>query len=296
MISVSAFAGPGDVEEGLKVWLRAGSGISAADGGPVLTWSDASGQANDAVWNAANVFGETPPTFDASNPGAGDKASVRFEGTNALELDLTFLAGADYTIFVVNARDQYGLANFYIAGDTAAQDQNLVLGYETPEVLRQAHFNRDLDAFVAPYTGTPLWALDTFRFSTSEGKNLFQDGVQLAYDTDTTPLFANTGTTLGHFRAFGSLFWFVGDLAEVVVYDRALNDEERFRVEAELAGRYGRPLSVFDYVPCVNDWKNHGKYVSTVARATEVLVEEGVLTPEEGEAAVAMAAQSNCGY
>ncbi len=293
--SLSAWAGPGGVDDGLQVWLRAGSGISASDGQPVVTWSDLSGAGNDAQWNAGNAYGELAPTYDASNPGADDKATVRFDGVNALELDLTFLAGSDYTIFVVNARDRFGLANFYIAGDTPVSDSNLVLGYEQPNLLRQAHFNRDLDATVENYIGQPLWALDTFRFSQGLGKDLFQDGSQLAFDFETTPLASNTGSTLGHFRAFGNFYWFTGDIAEVVVYDRALDELERFLVEAELAGRYDRPLDLENYINCVGDWNNHGDYVSTVAHAVEALVAAGVLTIEEGEETVAEAGSSDCG-
>lgn len=293
--SALAQAGPGGVSEGLSVWLRADTGIGAADGGPVLAWEDQSGQGRDAAYNPANGFGELPPAFDASNPGLNGQPTVRFFNANALELDLAFLADSDYTIFVVNGRDRFGLANFYIAGDSLLQDHNLTLGYETVSLLRQAHFNRDLDAVVEPYVGTQLWALDSFRFSRTEGKDIYQDGENIASDDVLTPLVSNTGTTLGHFRAFGGLFWFQGDLAEVIVYDRALSDLERLRVEAELAGRYGRPLELEDYVPCEAGWANKGQYVSRLARAAGIFARQGLLTPAQRRSVVAEAANSGCG-
>jgi hypothetical protein len=236
-----ASAGPAGVVNGIQTWLRADSGISSADGASVFSWLDQSGQENSAIWNSLNNFGETPPTYDETNPGAAGQPTVRFNGLdNALELDLNSLAGSDYTIFVVNARDGSNLANFYIAGDSFAANRNLTLGYENITTLRQAHFNNDLDATVEPYSGTPLWAIDTFRFEQQTGRQLYQDGLFLNADANSVPLISNTGTTLGHFRAFGSFYWFRGDLAEVVVYDRALSDEERRLVESELAGRYGR--------------------------------------------------------
>ena len=248
-LALSSPAGPAGVADGILAWLRSDTGISAADGESVFTWIDQSGQGNNALWNAFNAFGELPPILDASNPAAAGQPTVRFNGQNALELDLTGLAGSDYTIFVVNARDRFGLANFYIAGDTAVPNQNLTLGYEQVSLLRQAHFNNDLDALVPAYTGTPLWALDTFVFDQAVGRTIYQEGSLLAADSNTIPLMSNTGTTLGHFRAFGNIFWFQGDLAEVVVYDRALSDSERRRVESELAGRYGRPYDLdFDTV------------------------------------------------
>jgi hypothetical protein len=42
-------------------------------------------------------------------------------------------------------------------------------------------------------------------------------------------------------------------------------------------------------------WKNHGQYVSAVAQVTEVFLLQGLITVEQAEAIVSLAAQSNCG-
>lgn len=47
--------------------------------------------------------------------------------------------------------------------------------------------------------------------------------------------------------------------------------------------------------PCDADWKNHGEYVSCVAKATKEDVRAGVLTDAERAALVSAAAQSSCG-
>lgn len=251
-MSMSVQAAPGGITDGLMVWLRADTGISAIAGGPVFSWADQSGEGNDALFNPVNTHFELPPILVDSNPGAAGQSTVRFDNTNALELNLEFLAGSDYTIFVVNGRDRFGLANFYIAGATAAPNRNLTLGYEQIGLLRQAHFANDLDAFVTNYDGSPIWALDTFSFDQNVGRNLYQDGVLLASDDNLIPLIDNVGTTLGHFRAFGPLFWFQGDLAEIVIYDRALTEIERRLVEAELAALYGRPYD-FDVLEILGE-------------------------------------------
>ena len=237
LLATTAFAVP--ITDGLRVWLDAGVGIGAVDGGDVLLWEDQSGNGNDAVFNPLNGFGEVAPIFDAANLGVGGESTVRFDGRNALELNLEFLVGSDYTIFVVNGRDRFGLANFYLAGDTIGQNQNLTLGYEQPNLLRQAHFSNDLDAVVEGYIGDEIWSIDGFRFSTTDGKDLFHNGVNVATDNSTAPLISNTGTTLGHFRAFGPSFWFQGDIAEIAVYDRALSDADRLQVQNNLGIRYG---------------------------------------------------------
>jgi hypothetical protein len=246
----------------------------------VMAWRDSSGYGNDAVFNEANNYGEQPPIYVPVNPSAANQPTVRFLNQNALETDLQWLAGSDYTIFVVNSRNRFGVANFYIAGDSAIANSNLVLGYEQIGLLRQAHFNNDLDAFVIPYSGAPLWWLDSFRFSQTEGRTIFHSGSDVASDNNITALFLNTGTTLGHFRAFGSLFWFQGDLAEVVVYDRALSSDERLNVEVDLASKYGQPLNADDYVPCFGDCGSHGGYVDELTKVVKVFRKAGLLGRE----------------
>jgi hypothetical protein len=42
-------------------------------------------------------------------------------------------------------------------------------------------------------------------------------------------------------------------------------------------------------------WKNHGQYVSTIARVTEAFLAQGLITVEQAEEIVALAARSQCG-
>lgn len=293
MRAFHAGSGPGGVDAGLRVWLRASAGITAADGGPVVSWPDQSGNGNHATWSA-NAFGELPPVFDASNPGVRGQPTVRFNAQHALALDLTWLAGSDYTIIVANGRDRTGFANFYIAGSVAGINSNLVLGYERTDLLRQAHFGNDLDAVVENYVGTQIWSLDTYRFAQTRGRDLYHNGAHVATDDNATALLANQGSTLGHFRAI-PIYWFQGDLAEVIVYDRALSDSERFDVEVDLAGRHGYAIDVDDYVPCNASWGTHGAYVAAHAHAVNRLVAAGVLSPGAAGSAKARAAASTCG-
>lgn len=237
----SANADP--IEDGLQVWLRASTGISVGDGASVVTWLDESGNGRNAVYNPLNAFGELAPVYDQVNAGLNGQATVRFNNNSALELDLNFLTGSDYTIFAVNGRDRFGLANFYLAGDSLSPNSNLTLGYEQPALLRQAHFANDLDAAVENYIGQEIFSLDAFLFDQVSGRELFHNGQSVATDTNTLPLLSNTGTTLGHFRAFGSAFWFQGDLAEVAIYDRRLTEDELLIAGNDLAERYGFPVT-----------------------------------------------------
>ena len=58
--------------------------------------------------------------------------------------------------------------------------------------------------------------------------------------------------------------------------------------------------SINQLVPCAGPvsggtWKNHGHYVSAIARMAEAFLTNGRITEDEGEAVVKAAAQSNCG-
>jgi hypothetical protein len=48
--------------------------------------------------------------------------------------------------------------------------------------------------------------------------------------------------------------------------------------------------------PCDDAWRNHGDFVSCVAKTSDGLVEDGLLTEAEKDAIVSAAAQSTCGH
>ncbi|HUR44697.1 MAG TPA: hypothetical protein VMZ27_02390 [Candidatus Saccharimonadales bacterium] len=62
----------------------------------------------------------------------------------------------------------------------------------------------------------------------------------------------------------------------------------------------GSATPIADLVPCAGPlsggkWKNHGQYVSTVVKAVETYLENGILTAEEAEQIVEEAVHSTCG-
>lgn len=293
-MATTTASGPGGVSVGLQVWLRADAGIGAPNGGSVTTWRDQSGRGRDATWNAGNTYSEFAPVFRSSNPAIGARPSVRFDGQHALELDLGFAVGADYTVLAVNGRDRVGFANFWLAGDRVGINENLVLGYERPDLLRQSHFGNDLDAVVENYAGTEVWSLDTYTFDRVAGKDIYHNGVPSATDNSTGALISNTGTTLGHFRAI-PIYWFQGDLAEVIVFDRALSAAERLRVETQLAGKYGFPVQLDSYVPCNGPWTDHAHYVREHLRAVDQFILHRLLTVAQAKVVHAAAQASSCG-
>lgn len=219
---------PGGVGNGLEAWFRADRGVLA--NGTIHTWLDQSGLGRDATQS-------DPQRQPALSNSLNGLPTLRFD-EDSLAFDGTFLANSNYTIFVVEGRDRFGPANFFLGGNTGALNQNLILGYQSETVLRQAHFANDLDLVVPAYDGSQDFALTTFFFDTNEGRRIYRFGEVEATDTSTAPLSAYNGAELGSFPAFD--LFYAGDIAEIVIYGRALSCEEINDVSQELAARWGQ--------------------------------------------------------
>lgn len=227
-------AGPAGVTDA-AIWYRADSVVMTA--GNVSVWQDLSGNGRDASQSDSNL----QPAYVGS--ALNGQPSLRFDRSK-LSFDGSSMVGTDYTIFVVNARGGLAgrLANFYLAGDTWVADQNLILGYEEINLIRQSHFGKlpywDNDAIVE---SIPVPALDVFRFDQTRGRDVYRYGLPVASDLQITPVSSWSGANIGSYPLpgnTGGAFWYLGDLSEIIMYDRALTDCERSAVEAYLADRY----------------------------------------------------------
>lgn len=71
------------------------------------------------------------------------------------------------------------------------------------------------------------------------------------------------------------------------------NDTCQFTAVGVLVNSAG--CSIADLCPCESPWKNHGGYVSCVAKTSESFVDQGLITEEEKGETVSSAAQAECG-
>lgn len=78
-------------------------------------------------------------------------------------------------------------------------------------------------------------------------------------------------------------------------------DECEFTVVGEIIDS-STGCSILQLVPCeaprgtTEEWKNHGKYVSTLAKTTNIFLEASLITEEEKDAIMEIGATSNCGH
>ncbi len=225
---------------GCVLWLKADEGV-VTNGTNVTSWLDRSGQGHDVsqavVTNqpllATNVVGGKPVVrFDAN-----DRHLIRADA-------LGFTGNAAVTVFmVIEADDVTSIRRALHLGNAAGKEQETI-GFAADSSFRYNNGNRVFTN--APLTGgigIGTWVAEAGG-SYGEGR-FFKNGVEQAQTEATNPGFLKNlvdGETLigqGRSKTGGRSDPFLGDIAEIVVYDRALNANERESVGHYLEQKYG---------------------------------------------------------
>lgn len=227
-LAPSSRAAPDDIDN-LVLWFRADIGFSTP--GNSAIWDDQSGNNRDA-----SSFNTARPSAVASTE-LGGRQVIRFGGNDYLSFSGSWLNGDDYTVFVVGGRNGNAGGAFYLGGSSTTANANLIVGYENGTTLRLSQYNNDLDATVTNWTSGRQWNTDVFWFDNATGHRIHHNGLQVASDTDTTGATGWSGSRIGHFQAANT--WYTGDIAEIIIYERALTCEERVTIESEIAARWG---------------------------------------------------------
>jgi len=229
----------GPITPGLKLWLKADS-LSLADGQDVSVWPDSSENGLD-VFQAVEAY---QPVFKSSI--LNDKPVVRFDGTQWLER--LNVPGADIigetaaTIFVVENQFSSDPENSTLGWGNKG-DNRLLLHTAYQSWVGIQHGNiyavPEGSGGLAP-TGWP----DAFHLTefTRDGGiySILVDGNEKAlFDRTGTPALDISGNAALY---IGSDQWsnhLTGDIAEIIVYDWALNAQEKAIVRQYLVDKYG---------------------------------------------------------
>ena len=221
-VSVEAPPDPGPFEDpaslpGLVLWLQSDALTGLAEGAPVVTWPDRSGAGNHAsqtvaskrpVYRAGVVNGLPAVQFDAADDGMATAADP----------------GAPLTIVVV------------YASRAAASGHALNGGFSFfmgPYVGRYRNYTGQYAT--GPSVTAGRWLAQTMRQSSALAE-LFIDGVFTASTTRT----ANPAPLkLAREGSYGAIL--DGWVAEVIVYERALDDAELADVHEWVRQRYALP-------------------------------------------------------
>lgn len=232
--------------DGLVLWvetsLSESFGSSVVDDATAIsTWYDLNPQAvvkNHATQTTTN--NQPKVYFNVINSSI---PVVRFDGsTSYMRYNGTELANSAYTVFVVDQRRSNKTNNYFLAGTTSANNQNLHLGYRSNSVVTQAHYSNDVDINVTSYTA-PVPTMHVFNFDTTSGKRYYNYSNA---NTTTNPITLTTaqvntltayaGAQIG---AFSTVHYFNGDIAEIIIFKRKLTATERIAVTNYLSKKYG---------------------------------------------------------
>ncbi len=203
--------------DGLALWLKADGLTGLADGDPVGTWPDASGAGSDAtqsvasrrpVYRASRLNGLPALAFDATDDGMSTPVDPPTEVT-VLVVYASRAGASGYTL--------NGGFSFFL-GPYVGRYRNYTGGYAT-----------------GPKVEAGRWVIHALRQSASVDE-LWLDG---AYAAKTNKTANPAALRLADAGTYGRPL--DGEIAEVIVYDRALDDAELAEVSAWLGAKYGLP-------------------------------------------------------
>jgi len=192
----------------------------------VIEWADKSGTGNNAT-NTAN-FPSTNLNRAIPVTAYGGQQAVSFFGNNWLNISLDSLTGSlqGYTIFVVDVMGNVTGNNYFLGSDFNNTDATLHYGYRSANQFTASQYADDLN-WTAPANFAPatprLWMA---RVDSSASRQIWLNGVERA-NNGVSLVGTLTNSTVG--RGNGGTY--IGDLSEVIVYNRGLDDNERVSVE-----------------------------------------------------------------
>ena len=232
---------------GLQLWLAADSGdllqssggsAADADGDPVGLWPDKSGNGNHASQSTTAA----KPTLKTDI--INGKPVLRFDGTDDWigdRLNRIIQAAGQPTIFVV------------LSGSGSSSDTFLSIGEDDATTGHIGQFTREYGIRVRGgnevYSASASGSFEIFE-AVQGGANVtdyraFVDGSELAVSSSTAAATDyDPGFVLGAKDDENFISEFIAvDIAEVLVYDKALSTSKRQSVRDYLADKYGITLA-----------------------------------------------------
>lgn len=170
---------------------------------------------------------------------------LRFGGTtddDYFSYDGTALASSDYSVIIVEQRRDSKINNYFMGGIGVSSDNaNLHLGYRNNTTITLAQHGNDLNATVTAYSA-PRAAAHVFIFNSSVGKYYYLNGGTATTKTDAGGLTGLTSYANASIGAMNTAF-FDGDICEVIIFNRAIKNEERTSILQYLGKKWGITIS-----------------------------------------------------
>lgn len=212
--------------QGLATWCRADHGIHIGTG--VSQWDDISG-VGDSNRNFAQVTGSKQPTLNTSDAAYNNQPTVSFVSASQQYLQSgAWTLGSGNTIFIVGNMDGVASPNqaFYDASPGSPHEQVI-----------------DIGAGNWTAASTAAMAFGTYNGNKHVLGMIWNGNNSFGYDNTKIGQSGNTGTggatglVLGTYQGVNALF-LNGKIAEFIVYNRALSNNEIGQVMTYAGKRY----------------------------------------------------------
>ncbi len=228
---------------GCALWLAADRGVTTVDG-KVSAWADQSGNGNHAAQTTANYR----PLYVAS--AQGGRPTLRFDGSNdVLSVGSPSLpmGSSTRTGFVVVKRETSSTEGyiFKYGALSAFRSLGFCFAHQGTTSAYLGYYAHDVFKSSASDTSGTIWTFGNSESNVSSSF-LYKNGSSQMPLT----LFGSDGTInttagamyIGDFSDAHS-YPFYGDISEIIIFNRALTDNERIKVEQYLSGKYAITLS-----------------------------------------------------
>lgn len=249
--------GPGGVNTGVALWLRADEEVYsdagstlAVDGNDVQQWNDQSSPADNGSEIDLGGFNPVEPTFQTneinfnpvlrySDPNSSNASYIE-TGSNNVSQDMTLIA-------VFQTGQASGTANDFVNSPAliGASETSSTLDYGLGMENGNLFFNGNTSTVFdvespATYNDNNPHFVTATRVDLTGAITLYVDSEQVDTGTGTTnDLTAPTSFGIGNHSDGDVDAQFAGDIAEAIVFSSALTANERTRVESYLAVKYG---------------------------------------------------------
>ncbi len=235
----------------LVMWYRGDYGIGIDGSGNVTSWNDASGLPTG--YQAGQGNSSLAPALIAS--GLNGKPALRFNGNGQFEqLNQPMPDLTDLTIFaVVNPSGNYG-AIFCDSDQAGGQDMWLALDSGNAVIRADKQSTQLADGYGNRGGIAVPWGLDTsnqprvISWTVSAGQSsVYREGnlLQTFNLTASEVGYHSANPTIGCWWDQGAReSYFDGDLAEFMVFNQSLSDQDRQAVESYLLNRYAMATQV----------------------------------------------------
>lgn len=231
-----------DALGGLAFWVRADAGVTTNASGNVTAWADQSGRGCDASAAAG-----AEPALIASEPGLNNRPTLRFNGTlQRMSVVSRILTNGitGCTIIAMAKADKNdnpsivgirtGAGNPFVQLDQDAAGKPRFIVRNAAGVTANATGTQT-------HTGTcGMYAGLLFKGTGTVWTNRVYFSKNVAEAVAAADFGANTDLTSGtqYIGGLGVPSYWKGDIAEIMIYERALSEAELSGIEQYLASRY----------------------------------------------------------